>query len=1233
MNLLDQVNATAGAPREAREAHEAHAFHNKLVNLLALKVPDTAKLHFPFPALVKVLNPAMMSPECMGLLDLPFPIGHRLSQREMETGQRDVLDQDLADMAAHTVALAKYEEALNVSYRLRHPNAPKLGVLSALSANIAETGQRTDVQTNLQMTKLAVPPLASAHEVRGVVEAQKNVVLLTVENEANRVSTDPYQPLFRKVAEPESHNEAMNISDFLPFAFAFLPDHVTTVRGHVEAYLREKYYADMETLAPVERANAEHELHAKMEDLVKQIAEKEVDDIPVYFVEHDDFLKKRTQYQVRAAMLRETIKEDMRALREQRPPDYEAECVKLRNFYQIDILRNRFKNADEVLTIMRTSDNIADVLKAPDFRIWFQKTCTPEMMLTLGADAPVVAQDAMPFNTCIQELVDYIFLDMGIRTANGLTLFLVTFASALDSQTWAPARIKPAVSTAVNGPTAVGKSHNARGLQQSIPPGICENLSTFSAQAFNTSSNNDNVFVVQEEGKASLLAPSDDDRKRGGSNELNLIKDLMTRFCSVTKRATTNKETNVTSTTTAVSSAHMSWLLNSNLNTSFIDGPFSRRLIMIIMATLQGEASIQPEQIEELDVLRDDHAKRDSVKRLQITFAMYMILRAMIKAGVLPMPDRTAANLVVVAVIKELGVRVDSTQLHYFLQVAENYQLFYAAYMICWSPLQAFYHSQEDGAPRWSGQAIIELGTPFVSSVSVPAAIFSLTLLDFLLTPKFLDSFLRDLADALNMAHLDKRNYRRLESFDRNARPEYDVNYLVLEGTSIDNILERVAGENGMYKLRPDDVHVMLNALNKSHVTGKSLTAMSFRADGVTPLVIAEDASSDIVSFTPFEYDTTTSGPGRRKRSVFAVSAHFLGHYFKRDVCRGEPWVEMHQRPFAIDENSFNLAQAAEIGRVPLESSAMARAIERVLSNRTTLLSPFDPDKGLPERCFDFITGFSPLPVKASVNVPQGRNQAPRTEEFRRGLDGILQVLRLPRNPARDPIRRENAHALTSTRAETTRLRRELLARRQRAAAGGHVADSDEDDDADLMNEDLIAKRALIYTTSDYDGEYVLQKYILRRVAAATPPALLRLMGYSEEEIDSYSQGLERFPEALPLGYGPLTYFVQRKICARMGYPVGKVVYPRDNIYKQLKDAMFTHRFKLTPAALRNDNDWSQVADFRTLANAVPLAQVSFDAADRESATDCGRIQAFVDTVMEDADDEDAMDIDGTHNV
>jgi hypothetical protein len=1220
--LIAQVNAD-----DAHGAPNAFPFHHKLEGMLDLKIADSVRMQFPFPALVKVLNPSMASPEGIGFLELPFPIGHVLTAKEMTTGERDVDGDAIAEMAAHTVALAKYEDVINAEYRLRHPNAPKLGVVSAVAANLRETDQRSDLQTTLQMKQLSVPELVDKEQVQEILTAQSHIVTLAMLREAERTRTDPYQSLFRKVADPESHNESMSISDFLPFAFVFGPDHVGTVRGHVESYLREKYYAVMETLAPPERVNAEQELRTKTEDLVKQIAEKEVDDIAAYFVEHDDFLKVRQGAQVRAAVTREMMKEDLRDLQKRNPVDYEAQCIKLRNLFQFDIVSNRIKKADETIAILQTSENIADVLKSPDFRAWFLKNCTPKMMKALGADMPIMVQDAMPFNVCIQELADYAYGELGIRTGNGLLLFTITFGGALDSQMWAAVRLLPGINTIVAGETATGKSFNSRAVERSMPPGIVQNMSNFSAQAFHTSSNNDNVLVIQEEGKASLLAPNDEDRKRGGSNDLNLQKDLLTRFAAISKRATTNKDTGVTSTTTSISSAHLSWLINSNLKTTFLDGPYSRRFILFVLAVLQGEASIQPEQLQELDMLRDDFSKRDSVKRMQITFAMYITLRSMIKAGVLPAPDRTGANLIVVAVLKELGVRADSTQLHHFLQFAENYQLYYAAYMVCWSPYQAYYHAKPDGAERWSGQAIIELATPFVTSVSTAPVVFALTTLDFMLVPKYLNSFLCDLADALHMAHPEKRNYRRLETVDRNARPEYDVNYLILEGATWDGILETVAARNGMYKLRGDDVRNLLNKINTTAVTGKNFRAQNFRADGLTPLLIEEDPMSEILSFVPFEFETNTRGPRGAKRSVFAVSVHFLALHFKRDACQPGQWTEMHQKPIAVKENSFNLANAEQIGYVALGDSPMARALDHVLSNKTTLKSPFDPVRGLPPQCFDYMTGYTPLPVKLSVQVPTGHGRPPKTEEFRRGLDGIFMVQRLRRNEARDPIRRENAHAPTRTMAERMRLRRELL--KKQLLLGGKADDHNDDGVDDVRLDEVDTKHAILFTTSEYDGEFVLQKYCAKKYGAMTPLCYLRLFGYSEQEIEAFVDGAMRVPETFPLGFGPLTYLLQRKICEEMGYPIGKAVYPRDNIHEQLTKAMFTHRFKQTPSTLHRSEDLRRIVDFRDIADTTPLGQVSFGNADRESPAEQERIRTFANAVSNSLPyHEDAMNID-----
>jgi hypothetical protein len=100
-----------------------------------------------------------------------------------------------------------------------------------------------------------------------------------------------------------------------------------------------------------------------------------------------------------------------------------------------------------------------------------------------------------------------------------------------------------------------------------------------------------------------------------------------------------------------------------------------------------------------------------------------------------------------------------------------------------------------------------------------------------------------------------------------------------------------------------------------------------------------------------------------------------------------------------------------------------------------------------------------------------------------------------------------------------------------------------------------------------------------------------------------------------------------------MGYPIGKAVYPRDNIHEQLTNAMFTHRFKQTPSGLHRPEDMHRVADFRTIADATPLGQVSFGNADRGIAAEQERIRVFTtDVVNNYLDNEDAMDVDGDNN-
>jgi hypothetical protein len=1218
MELDDESNPDAAldsilAQIEAENPSPLRSFQHKLQSDLNKQLPDAAQLAFPFPGITYLMHPEMATPEGFSLLELPFPIGHVLTDPELKTGTTILESTAMATMISHVKALREYENDLNAVHQQHHPNARKLGVLSAISAHLEETNQRTDVESELRarMLKVTMFDQTDAQEVNELFSQQHTAVELAILHEATRLKTSPYKTLFEHTPEPDSHDSFMGISDFLPYNFLMRADTTTIVRENVESYIRERFYANVENLSPAHRAQAEKSIATDAENIIKRIVENDVDNIPEYFYGSDDLLQLRVKNQLHSATLRERVKTIVEKIvaEEKSAEQQQQELVKMRNNYRVSLMEFRAKAGEIVLNTLRASDNIADVLKAPDFRTWFAKNCNADTMVALGATAPVLSHDTMPFNSYIQQLVDFSTTTLGTR-ANGLHLFLVSHASAADSQTYLPVRLLPAFNMAVLGATGVGKSKNSRDIEQSMPPGIVQNLSTFSAQAFTTSTNNDNVYIVQEEGKASILAPSKEDRDRGGSNELNIQKDRLTRFASVASRASTDKDTGVVKTITSISSAHNSNMMSSNLNAGYIDSPLGRRYILYLMATLMGSASIQPEQFEELDMLKDEFGKRDEIRRQQLTFAMYMVLRALIKAAVLPYPDHTYGNIIVVATLKELGLRTDSTELHHFIQFAENYQLLYAAHMICWGPLQAYYHKETPTVPRWSAESIVTLA-PLFFTVSLPATVFALTTLEFVVSPMHIDSFLCDLVELLHLNNPAKRQYRKFEVADRNAPPKLDVNYVIIEGTTQDDILNLIASKNSIYKLRPNDMASFIAKISQTLVNGKSFIVPpnGFDTEG-QPLSLVEDTHGDILSFKPIEFERSV-GPARNGKPVrMVVSLHFLQTHFKKSILVPATWNDMHQRPVTFRESAFSRADATKLSFQPSESSPMARAIETVLSNKTLACFPDEPAGGLPDKCYEFVTGYSPTPAQLSVRVPQA-NGLVKDHEFRKGFDGVLLTQKLKRDLTRAPIFRENAHILTPTAAETLRLRKEQQ-------------------QVDEFSEWQSQGRANVAFTSDrFDGDYVVQKSFLAKIGYVMPDCFMKLMGYSAEEIAETrdTTSTRRIPDAIPLGFGPITYAVQKKICNVMKIPVGTVSYPCDTIYEQLHRAMFVERYKRTPPNLRTAEDRKRVTDLETVADRTPVGKIFFgnaDNADEDTKRDKARLGGFLSEAL-----VDAMDIDG----
>ncbi len=1204
--VLDDADATVFTPAEERVRAAALKRAQRLDRHLKANTPDSLDIPFAWPQLVSKVASAVSNAEAAPLTVFRFPIGHLLSDEEFTSGIPD--DHKLRERIAHTLGLRDVEARLNQDYLKKHPDARAVGIVTYLNDKLKHSMSHNAMSVGSILNDIPVPVVIPDDRVYYTeLDVQRRCVLMALAREQDNTKKNPHRLLFERSEDQDSRHDYMGATDFFPLDPMLERPLDNIIRSNVEAFLRQQYYLALAKAGDGNNedgdgADAEERnrfIEREVTHLVEHLVHGAVDNIPSYFIENDDLLQLRIQNQIKMETQRlrmETLMVTTAAAVAAGEADSTA-LVKLRNKYMIEMTGLRFEMADEVMRTLRESDNLADVLKGPEFRTFFNKHCTDDSLRALGADRPVVQFDHKPWVLFIQHVVDGFCAGEGIKEP-GTRAALQTKVSALDSQTWKLERIDPSVHSIVFGGPGIGKSMIARTQIKFLPPGIAESMSTYSTQAFNTSTNQDNKFLVQEEGKASLLAPNKEDRERGGSIELNLTKDMMTNFQSRVPRAFTDKETGKTTTVTSISSCHNTRLYCSNFNREALDPAFASRCMTILQTALQGTAGFKPEQLQPLDIFADNTSNRTETLRERITFSMYIVLRSLIKAGVLPAPDRTQSNLDIVAVLTHLGVKFTQRDLHRFLQCAENYQLYYAAYMLCWSVFQAYYHTsrhakQPETPPpqRWSGEAIITLA-PLFWTVTKEATILSLTLLDFLVLPTHVDSVVRDLVGLLGLEK-DMRHwkFRTLQPPERHARPIYDVNYVIIEGNSEEDILRNIVSTNPIYVLRTQDVRAFLHLLSETIVTGTSYWFDDEKdidsEPPYSPIVVRpgrDDAA--IRTYKPFEFEKNDGRRPGEPAYRLIVSLHFLKTYFKGlDIFKPDQWKKLPRNAILVDEEDFKRENAKELGYVTPAHSQMVRAIDEVLSTRTLLKSVYDSDDNpVPDVCYEFITGQTHTPIQVNLKIPTGPHPHQfKMQNYRTMLHGTVLLQKLQRRSHVEPVFRENSHLLPPTFAEELRHHREQQQHQQaqQNAVQASLADT---------------KRALGFTNGVYDGDYVFSTMFLKAQCHLGCLPFLQLMGLSDEALSPFleNDATVPFPTPIPIGYGPLSYVLQKKICDVMDISIGQVNYPEDNIYTQLHSSMAVELHRLTPPAFRPRESQSQFKDFSTLIDEPISGKLAF---------------------------------------
>src|SRR5690606_25398744 len=133
-----------------------------------------------------------------------------------------------------------------------------------------------------------------------------------------------------------------------------------------------------------------------------------------------------------------------------------------------------------------------------------------------------------PFTQALQFMHDTV-RDMLHATPQSYVPALIVYFCSLDAHYYHPHRSQPATNILLLGDTGVGKSFVQRDVMQRLtPPGIVCNVAHTTAQAFQTETNLDGYVFAYEEFKSSWLFGTANEKDKGATQEINLLKMRLT---------------------------------------------------------------------------------------------------------------------------------------------------------------------------------------------------------------------------------------------------------------------------------------------------------------------------------------------------------------------------------------------------------------------------------------------------------------------------------------------------------------------------------------------------------------------------------------------------------------------------------------------------------------------------------------------------------------------------------
>jgi len=945
-NGIGALAEAAGAAASMWPAHARHTFQ-------ALKHPIEGgtvgkPVTWPFRGTTYVVNPHFVACDILAQVLLPHALGKVLTQTiQQQTGVVAEIPRDgMKEFTLCVKLLRQYE-----SEQRAHAHDPMLAAGSAApSFNISPEAAEAGVQ--------------GEQDIQRLQREERDVVELALYRLKLQASAQEYSPLL----QPGHSNNVVQSTSREMGTLDFAPEqYLLGASVHEE---RSMAAACRVLWLPTVQAMMRDEFTPEQRAKVMNQLGKTVDVIDPDFVRADAMLVARLHNQAQRGA--------NRLLSRNAATQWATTRANMVHFDRL--VRQSDQLPESVKGALRTY-----LYRLPEFaaaNAQHMAAVAVPTRASASVPAPVTSGGAKrlrpkhtmrgqrPMTMMMQELADVLCF---VKRASPQTFVggLLAYFSGQDCWTYAPNRSFPALNILFLGDTATGKSFMLRHCMQALMvPGIVQDMSNCTTNAFMTSTNWDHVHFMFEEAPSKWLFATGSDKDKGSTDAINFTKQRLTNFSTEVNRGHINDVDGVATTVKSKSSHHNNTSFATNQNPDGMEGAMLRRLMPFFHPRHVGLASdgYDPNGFSALADPDMERLAIDAWHEINACFAYVMLA---VKSGVVPPIETGAAEMQLNAILADLQrnrfVKADSaTKRHQVMQLAIIIQVTFA----CWQALRGpLSEALLPGAKRWQAVPMLEVTTPFVAPTK-EALVVAMTLLEFNFTPVYVEYMLR--AIATECVHLERHPrewpFRSWRETDGSFR--YDCNYVVIAGKKQHKeIAEEIKRFIKEYDIRAEDLLKFLSDLQTTYVQCERIESTGgdpAAQDKNRPLDIRRQQAGVLEPLKALFFEDDEALPQNRRGQRLCISIGFLEQRLDCTAGDADSVNALRMARRGYDPSAAKSAATLDaLGSVDAERcSPVAASVQSVLGSRVLeydpALAPWLRDSTPP---LPFCTGYVPEPI------------------------------------------------------------------------------------------------------------------------------------------------------------------------------------------------------------------------------------------------------------------------------